>query len=103
MITFFDYAVTGESNEGDGPGENPTGFFTLPPREERDEQPKKNFKEINQEMLDWVATMTDEQMAELSVPMTDPEFENPIINKEVVDKLYAGEIHYYQTLMYGES
>ena len=54
-------------------------------------------------MLDWVATMTDEQMAELSVPMTDPEFENPIINKEVVDKLYAGEIHYYQTLMYGES
>jgi len=39
MITFFDYAVTDETSEEekDGPGENPTGFFTLPPREERDE------------------------------------------------------------------
>jgi len=37
MITFFDYAVRGETTDEDGPGENPTGFFTLPPREERDE------------------------------------------------------------------
>ena len=54
-------------------------------------------------MLDWVATMTDEQMAELSLPMTAPELENPIIDKEVDDKLYAAEIHYYQMQMYGES
>ena len=36
MITFFDYAVKGETSEEekDGPGENPTGFFKLAPRAE---------------------------------------------------------------------
>ena len=62
MITFFDYAV----KDQDGPNANPTGFFDVSLEGSSSED---TFRSVNQQMLEWVVSMTDEEMAKLSQPM----------------------------------
>ena len=99
MMVFMGYA-----KEPQGEPENYTGFFDF--NDDADQSWRDNyygFRKQNEEMIKWVSTLNEKDLAEIQYELSDKKREVDLVNFETTEKVCAAICDYSSKLLYGKS